>query len=79
MREDFPADNEQTTDLEAQVDWNGARRARRSMNNGNCVEVATGEGVVGFRDSKRTEDRFAVGAEAAAIFLADVKAGLYDL
>jgi hypothetical protein len=35
-------------------DWPLAnwRRPARSMNNGNCVEVASGAGVVAIRDSK---------------------------
>ena len=57
------------------------RKARRSQNNGGCVEVAANlPDVVAVRDSKRPE-RGAHVVERAVFgaFLADVKAGRYDI
>ena len=84
MAEGFPGNDRQDgyanqTAFDTLVDWEGGRKASGSIANGACVVVAHGEGVVGFQDSKRPEDRLAVGVEAAALFLADVKAGVYDL
>jgi hypothetical protein len=57
------------------------RKARRSQWNGGCVEVAANlPGVVAVRDSKCPEaGAHVVGRAAFAAFLADVKAGRYDL
>jgi uncharacterized protein DUF397 len=65
------------TDL-SQAMW---RKARRSQWNGGCVEVATNLGdVVAVRDSKCPSDGAHVVARPAfAAFLADAKAGRYDL
>jgi Domain of unknown function (DUF397) len=57
------------------------RKASGSQNNGGCVEVAANLGeVVAVRDSKRPEGgAHLVGRVSFAAFLADVKAGRYDL
>jgi hypothetical protein len=57
------------------------RKARRSQHNGGCVEVAVNlGGVVAVRDSKRPEaGAHVVGRGAFAAFLADARAGRYDL
>jgi hypothetical protein len=57
------------------------RKARRSQHNGGCVEVAVNlDGVVAVRDSKRPEaGAHVVGRGAFAAFLADARAGRYDL
>jgi Mrp family chromosome partitioning ATPase len=57
------------------------RKARRSQHNGGCVEVAVNlDGVVAVRDSKRPEaGAHVVGRSAFAAFLADARAGRYDL
>jgi hypothetical protein len=57
------------------------RKARRSQHNGGCVEVAANlDGVVAVRDSKRPEaGAHVVGQSAFAAFLADARAGRYDL
>ena len=56
------------------------RKARRSQHNGGCVEVATLGEVVAVRDSKRPEaGAHVVGRPAFAAFLADAKAGRFDL
>ncbi len=57
------------------------RKARRSQWNGGCVEVAANlPGVVAVRDSKRPEaGAHVVGRAAFADFLADARAGRYDL
>jgi hypothetical protein len=57
------------------------RKAQASTANANCVEVAffTG-GRVGVRDSKnRSKPSLDVSAHAWASFLADLKAGQFDL
>lgn len=67
------------------VDWASARKASFSWNNGDCVELASGNGCVGFQDSKQKgmpdtdRTRLVFKAGAAATFLADVKNGVYDL
>ena len=65
------------TDL-SRADW---RKASASQNNGGCVEVAANlPGVIAIRDSKRPADGEHVVSKAAfATFLADARAGLYDI
>ena len=65
------------TDL-SQAIW---RKARRSHQNGGCVEVAANlPDVVAVRDSKRPEGgAHVVGRAAFAVFLGDVRSGRYDL
>jgi hypothetical protein len=65
------------TDL-SQAAW---RKARSSSFNGGCVEVAANlPGVVAVRDSKRPEGgAHVVGQAAFAVFLAEAKAGRYDM
>jgi hypothetical protein len=65
------------TDL-SHAQW---RKAQRSQWNGGCVEVATNlESVVAVRDSKRPQaGAHLVSKRAFAAFLADAKAGRYDL
>ena len=58
------------------------RKARRSTgSNGGCVEIAANlPDVVAVRDSKRPEGGAHVVSRAAfAAFLADVRAGRYDI
>jgi hypothetical protein len=56
------------------------RKARRSQHNGGCVEIADLGEVVAVRDSKRPEaGAHVVGRTAFAAFLADAKAGRFDL
>ena len=57
------------------------RKARRSQANGGCVEVAANlPQVIAVRDSTRPEGGAHVVSRAAfAAFLADVKAGHYDM
>jgi uncharacterized protein DUF397 len=56
------------------------RKARRSQHNGGCVEVANLDEVVAVRDSKRPEaGAHVVGRSAFSAFLADAKAGRFDL
>jgi Domain of unknown function (DUF397) len=66
------------TDL-SQAQWRKATRS--SSGTGGCVEVAGNlTGVTAIRDSKRPEDGAHVVDRAAfAVFLADVKAGRYDI
>ena len=54
------------------------RKTRRSNPNGECVEVGTGPGAVGIRDTKLREDSpvLAVSPEAWRVFTAARKAGL---
>jgi hypothetical protein len=65
------------TDLSA-ADW---RKATASQNNGGCVEIAANlPGVIAIRDSKRPGAGAHVLSRAAfAAFVADAKAGAYDL
>lgn len=57
------------------------RKASRSTNNGGCVEIAANlPSVIAIRDSKRPEGgAHVVGRAAFAAFLADMRAGRYDL
>jgi hypothetical protein len=57
------------------------RKASRSSTNGGCVEIAANfPGVVAIRDSKRPEGgAHVVSRTAFAAFLADARAGRYDL
>jgi hypothetical protein len=58
------------------------RKARRSgAENGGCVEIAGGlGGHTGIRDSRRPRDGVhRLSAAAFAAFLADAKAGAYDM
>lgn len=61
------------------VHWRKATRSNGA--NSGCVEVAPNlRGGVGIRDSKRPQDGAHVTAKAAfATFLADAKAGHYDI
>lgn len=63
----------------SQAEWRKASRSGQS--NGACVEVAGNlRGVTAVRDSKRPEaGAHVVGRPAFAAFLADVKAGRYDM
>ena len=65
------------TDL-SQAAW---RKSRASSMNGGCVEIAANlPGVVAIRDSTRPEGgAHVIGRAAFAAFLADAKAGRYDL
>jgi Domain of unknown function (DUF397) len=65
------------TDL-SQAVW---RKARRSHQNGGCVEVAANlPGVIAVRDSKRPENgAHVVGRAVFAVFMEDVRRGRYDL
>jgi Domain of unknown function (DUF397) len=65
------------TDL-SRADW---RKARASQNNGGCVEVAANlPDVIAIRDSKRPADgAHVVSTDAFAAFLADARAGRYDI
>jgi hypothetical protein len=57
------------------------RKASRSSTNGGCVEIAANfPGVVAIRDSKRPEGgAHVISRTAFAAFLADARAGRYDL
>ena len=57
------------------------RKASRSTTNGGCVEIAANlPGVIAVRDSKRPEGgAHVVSRPAFAAFLADARAGRYDL
>jgi hypothetical protein len=57
------------------------RKARSSTTNGGCVEIAANlPGVIAVRDSKRPADgAHVVGRAAFAAFLADARAGRYDI
>lgn len=55
------------------------RKSIRSAANGNCVEVATGDGRVGMRDSKDPAGHvLAFDHPTWRAFLADVKSGAFD-
>jgi hypothetical protein len=57
------------------------RKASSSSHNGGCVEIAANlPGVIAIRDSKRPEGgAHMIGRAAFAAFLADARAGRYDL
>lgn len=57
------------------------RKASRSTTNGGCVEIAANlPGVIAIRDSKRPEGgAHVISRPAFAAFLADARAGRYDL
>ena len=57
------------------------KAARSGTSNGGCVEIAANlPGVIAIRDSKRPEDgAHVVDPAAFAAFLADAKAGQYDI
>lgn len=67
--------SEVSSDVEA-VEW---RKARRSMGNGNCLEIATVPGGIAVRDSK---DPFgpalAYGAGSWRAFTRNARLGRYD-
>jgi hypothetical protein len=58
---------------DGQVDW---RKARRSVNNGACVEIASVEGSILVRDSKIPSSSPVIGFSASAwqAFLSTTKA-----
>lgn len=66
------------TDL-SRADWRKASSSNGA--NGGCVEIAANlPGVIAIRDSKRPEGgAHVVGRNAFAAFLADARAGRYDL
>jgi hypothetical protein len=57
------------------------RKATLSSQNGGCVEIAANlPGVIAVRDSKRPEGgAHVIGRAAFAVFLADARAGRYDI
>jgi hypothetical protein len=56
-----------------QLTW---RKARRSMNHGDCVEVAAAKGKIAVRDSKNPGgSRMAYSARSWRAFVEQVKAG----
>jgi hypothetical protein len=57
------------------------KSTRSGQNNAGCVEVATIPGASAVRDSKRPVPgaHLVVGRDDFAAFLADVKAGRFDL
>jgi len=60
-----------------QLDW---RKARRSMANGDCVEIAAARGQVFVRDSKQPNAAtLAYSARAWTQFLQSVQLGGFDL
>jgi hypothetical protein len=65
------------TDL-SQAAW---RKARRSAQNGGCVEIAANiPEVVAVRDSKRPDEgAHVVERDLFAAFMSDVKSGRYDV
>lgn len=55
------------------------RKARRSMNNGNCAEVATANGIVAVRDSKDPQGPILrYPASSWGSFLAAARMGSFD-
>jgi hypothetical protein len=56
------------------------RKASLSVHNGGCLEVASLPAGVGVRDSKTPQaGAHVVGREYFGAFLADVRAGRYDI
>lgn len=56
------------------------RKARRSMANGNCVEVRPVDGVVAVRDSQNPDgDTLAYAAASWRVFTAAVRQGRFDV
>jgi hypothetical protein len=56
------------------------RKARRSANNGACVEVAPANGHVLVRDSKNQDGLImSYSADSWYVFLAGARAGQFDL
>jgi hypothetical protein len=65
------------TDVVQRLDW---RKARRSMNNGACVEVATTSAGVAIRDSQDIDGevlRYSVNSWR--FFVRDARNGRYDV
>jgi uncharacterized protein DUF397 len=62
----------------SQATW---RKAALSSQNGGCVEIAANlPGIIAVRDSKRPGDgTHVVARQAFAAFLADARAGRYDI
>lgn len=59
------------------LDW---RKSRRSMNAGNCTEVAAAAGVVAVRDSKEPQGKvLRYPADSWRLFLGAAKKGFYDV
>lgn len=59
------------------MDW---RKAKRSMSNGNCTEVAFSAGFVAVRDSKDpygTVQQYSAGSWR--VFVQDAKTGKFDI
>jgi hypothetical protein len=55
------------------------RKARRSMNNGNCAEVAVENGIVALRDSKDPQGPvLRYSASSWGSFLAAARIGSFD-
>jgi hypothetical protein len=55
------------------------RKAKRSMNNGNCAEVATTKGIVAVRDSKDPQGPvLRYPASSWGSFLAAARMGSFD-
>ena len=59
------------------LDW---RKAKRSMSNGNCAEVALAAGTVAIRDSKDPYGpALRYSPDSWRLFLNEARAGSYDL
>ena len=59
------------------LDW---RKAKRSMSNGNCAEVALAAGTVAIRDSKDPYGpALRYSPDSWRLFLDEVRTGNYDL
>jgi uncharacterized protein DUF397 len=64
--------------VEVGPEW-GWRKARRSMANGNCVEVRPATGVIAVRDSKNPDGLvLAYSAESWRAFTRAARIGRYD-
>ena len=65
-----------SSDERERLDW---RKSRRSMNNGNCAEVATAMGAVAVRDSKDPAGPVVMyPAEVWRVFLVATRRGKFD-